>query len=179
MKQRSRKISSFLLLMCFIAPLGFTFTILKVKQWQVREQIEREILQGMDKGELVQFTFSKAEAEALDWEHEREFMYNGQSYDVVEQEEVGDSVTYYVWWDKVETKIKNQLAELVAMAMNQDADQQQNQNQLEKLLKSLHYNGGAPEEQPFISVENNLFNEYINSYTSLRWAPPVPPPLFV
>lgn len=179
MTQRSRKISSFLLLLCFVAPLGLTFSILKVKQWQVREQIERDILQGIDKGELVQFTFSKLESEELDWEHEREFMFKGQSYDVVEQEIKGDSITYYVWWDKVETKIKNQLAELVAMAMNQDTEQQQNQNQLEKLFKSVYWASSSVETERILLREQSIVAPVFETYASLQWAPPVPPPLFV
>lgn len=167
------------MLLLFVAPLGLTFSILKVKQWQVREQIKQEILLGMDKGELVQFSFSKQESDELDWEHEREFMYNGQSYDVVEKEVKGDSITYYVWWDKVETRIKTQLAELVAIAMNSDGEQQSNQNQLDKLLKSVYWKNLTLELTNEEAEGTINVGPVLQQYNSLQWAPPVPPPLYV
>lgn len=177
MTQRKRQISSILLMLCFIAPLGLTFAVLKLRQWQVREQIEHEILLGMDKGELLQLTFSKADAAELEWEHDREFMFEGQSYDVVEKEETADSITYHVWWDKIETKIKNQLAELVSIALNQDEEHQQNQNQLQDFLKTLFHSKNAEHTVEFSIVSNQDFSITVPVYTSLSWSPPVPPPI--
>lgn len=163
--------------MCFIAPMGLTYAVLKMKQWQVREQVEQQILQGVDKGELVELTFTLEESEALKWEHDREFEYKGQSYDVVEKEVHGDSITYYVWWDKIETRIKSQLAELVAKALNHDEDQQQNQDELSQLLKNLLSNPRVDIVSPTVKENLRQYSQYLPYYSSLSWAPPVPPPL--
>ena len=177
MTQRKRQISSIFLMLCFIAPIGLTYAVLKLKQWQVREQIEHEIMLGIDKGELLQLTFSKTDAADLEWEHDREFMFEGQSYDVVEKEETTDSITYHVWWDKVETKIKNQLAELVSKALNQDEKQQQNQNQLQDFFKTLFHSQSAEHPFEFSIVSNQNFWTTVSVYSSLSWSPPVPPPI--
>lgn len=153
--------------------------VLRLKQWQVREEIEQQILMGMDKGELVELTFSLEDSKKLDWEHEREFEFEGQSYDIVESEVKGDSITYFVWWDKVETKIKHQLAELVSMAMNDDEQNQENQEKIDHLFKTLYYSSDfTGEAESFISKSIKL-NFLGNRYLSLDWAPPVPPPLFI
>lgn len=177
MTQRKRQISSILLMLCFIAPIGLTFAVLKMRQWQVREQIEHEILLGIDKGELLQLTFSKTEAADLEWEHEREFMFEGQSYDVVDKEETADSITYHVWWDKIETKIKNQLAELATMALDQDQQQQQNQNQLQNFFKTLFFDGTINLAYDFPIISQKNFSDINLDYISLSWSPPVPPPI--
>lgn len=163
--------------MCFIAPIGLTYAVLKMKQWQVRDQVEQQILQGVDKGELVELTFTMEESANLKWEHDREFEYKGQSYDVVEKEVYEDSVTYYVWWDKIETRIKSQLSELVAKALNQDEDQQQNQDELNQLLKNLIHFPKVNLESPKVQDLHRQYGQLFSFYKPLSWAPPVPPPL--
>jgi len=177
MAQRSKQIKALLLLCCFIAPMGLTYAVLKLRQWKVREDVEQQILQGFDKGELLELQFTLEEAEALDWEHEGEFEYKGQSYDVVSQEVQGDNIIYYVWWDKIETQIKNQLAQLVSKALNQDEEQQENQNELIQLLKNICHNTEYSAFSNPINVEKVLFRSIEQHYSSLDWAPPVPPPI--
>lgn len=177
MIQRSREITSILLLLCFLAPLVLTFSLLKVKQWKVKAEVEQQILQGIDKGELLELTFSLEEAASLDWEHEREFEYNGQSYDVVEEVVRDGYVTYHVWWDKIETKIKNQLTQLVSRALNQDEEQQGNQDNLERLFKSVYYQNSVYNIQVTGISEPVIFHALSQGYESMEWAPPVPPPI--
>lgn len=148
-----------------------------MKQWQVREEIEQQILKGIDKGELMTFTFSKSEAAELEWEHDREFEFNGQSYDVVHQEDKVDSITYHVWWDKIESRIKSQLAELVSIALNKDEQQKQNQNQLERFLKGLYHADNTFQEPLSSEFQEVKFKVFVNDYRSLQWSPPVPPPI--
>ena len=179
MRQRSKSLVALLLLLCFTAPIGLTYAVLKWKQWQVKENIEQQILIGMDKGELLELTFSIEDSKKLDWEHEREFVFEKQSYDVVESKIEGDSITYFVWWDKVETKIKHQMAELVSLAMNHDQQNQENQNRIENFFKTLYPSGLVlfqPETTEIVSINIDFI---ALNYCSPDWAPPVPPPLFI
>ena len=177
MAQRSRQLTALLLLYCFIAPIGLTYAVLKLRQYRVREDVEHQILQGFDKGELLELKFTLAEARSLEWEHEGEFEYNGQSYDVVNQEILGDSIVYYVWWDKIETQIKNQLAQLVAQALNQDEEQQENQEELIQLLKDIYYQTHFNTLSHFDNYVKSESRSYVQYYISPDWAPPVPPPI--
>ncbi|WP_420388078.1 hypothetical protein [Roseivirga sp.] len=177
MTQRSREITAALFLLCFLAPLGLTYGLLKVKQWKVKTEVEQQILQGIDKGELLELTFSLEEAANLDWEHEREFEYQGQSYDVVDKVVKDGYVTYQVWWDKIETRIKNQLAQLVSRALSQDEQQQGNQDNLERLLKAVYYQNSENPVQVAGQSEQVRFHSFSQGYKSMEWAPPVPPPI--
>jgi len=176
MTQRSRQISILALLFCFLAPIGFTYVVLKMRQHKVKEQVKREIIKGIDKGELLELTFSLKTSESLDWEHEREFEYLGQSYDVVEKKIEGDSITYSVWWDKVETKIKNQLTLLVSKAMSNDKPQKENQQRLDHFFKSLYSSTDYWQSENLIIRAKLKSSEVFSKYMSLMMAPPVPPP---
>lgn len=165
--------------MCFLAPSALTYLILKVKQHHLREEIKLNILQGIDPGELMEFTFSFDEIQELEWEHEREFMYQGQSYDVVEKIPSAHGITYRVWWDKAETKIKTQLNALVDKALNGDPSQKENRQKLDQLFKTLYFPSSTFEEDAYFEVKSEHFSEISGVYKSLRWSPPVPPPLAV
>ncbi len=54
------------------------------------------------------------DAHRLEWEHEREFAFEGRMYDVVKLQTVGDSVFYWCWADDEETELHRRLEELFA-----------------------------------------------------------------
>ncbi|WP_305983003.1 hypothetical protein [Roseivirga thermotolerans] len=178
MATRTRQFISVALLMCFLAPLGLSYAMLKLKQWKLREDIEHQILLGVDKGELIQLTFTAEQAATLKWEHEREFEYQGQSYDVVEKEEFDGKIIYHVWWDKAETKIKYQLDRLVAMAMKHDPDQQHNQVQIERFLKGLYHSVIVSDLPIGFGFHIHEAMQAPVFYRSICWSPPVPPPIY-
>ena len=73
------------------------------------------MLAGVDRSELVLLQFSKTDTKTLlQWEHDTEFEFQGQMFDVMEVSEKGDSVTYVCWPDKEETHLNQQLAQLVS-----------------------------------------------------------------
>lgn len=166
------------LLLCLIAPVGVTFVALKVRKEQVREEVKATILAGVDRGELVLHKFLKSEVDDLvDWDHEREFKYKGQSYDVVEVENHGDSIYYYTWWDKVETKLNNQLDELVANAMADDPERRNNGEELVRLFKSLFISFHGIEGPTFFVSKIEWKPSPTEQFTPWELTPPVPPPL--
>lgn len=64
---------------------------------------------------LVELTFSVEETRTkLRWEHEREFEYKGQMYDIVEIKSAANgTITYTCWPDDEETKLNKKLGLLV------------------------------------------------------------------
>lgn len=176
--RKKRDYIAIALLLCLVAPIGVTYVALKVRKEQVREEVKATILAGVDRGELVLHKFLKSEVDDLvDWEHDREFKYQGQSYDVVEVEDHGDSVHYYTWWDKVETKLDNQLDELVANAMADDPERESNREELVQLFKSLYFSSTRVAEA-YGDVLNNEWRPSQTAFFDSRIiAPPVPPPL--
>ena len=98
----------------FIAPFYGTYLYLSLQQKVIQEAVQRKLEEGIPENELVKLTFFKKEIpKLLKWEHDKEFEYNGQMYDVVEVTDVGDSLQYLCWWDKAETATKKNKQKLL------------------------------------------------------------------
>ena len=81
--------------------------------------------------------FAKAELQNLEWEHDAEFKFNGDMYDVVHSYEVGDSVFYECWKDHEEMQLKRNLFRFVAQQYPKTPMQQNAESRIFDLLKSL------------------------------------------
>jgi hypothetical protein len=71
---------------------------------------------------LLKFSTQEA-AENLDWEHDAEFEYRGEMYDVIHATITADSATYWVWWDTEETQLNNELKLLVDQILTSASNQ--------------------------------------------------------
>lgn len=110
-----KKAVSYLLLLSFIIPFWGAFSVLLYQKNQHRIEIKQKIKAGLIPEELTLLTFSKADAETLlHWQHNKEFEFNGQMYDVVERGQSGDSLWFLSYWDHHETKIKRSLDRLIS-----------------------------------------------------------------
>ncbi len=171
-----RKIFGLVMIFCFIAPLATTYFFLKYHKKQVKREIKRKIIAGIDKEELVLLKITEKEKGLLRWEHSKEFEYRGEMYDVVECSIVGDTTYYRVWWDHKETKLNRQLQELVSTAMGKNQKKQENQNRLLSFFKSLYF-AEATDLQFYNDTKlNRKFWFRLDFYWSFSHSPPVPPP---
>ena len=170
------KCTSLFLLLCLVAPLAATFTLLHYQKRQVREAVKRQILAGVDQKELVLLKFTKKETEAhLRWEHDREFEYQGQMYDVVETIVKRDSIYYRCWWDHAETKLNKQLDELLASVLSADPQRNERQKRLFHFYQSLICSQ-PPVLAPLPPCEGKRTFHYRFSCHLIFHPPPVPPP---
>lgn len=129
-----------MLFVCLIVPFLGTYTWLQYKKHETKEMVKRQILTHVDKKELVTLTFSTAETTTeLHWEHDSEFEYKGQMYDIVETETNGDSISYICWWDLAETALNTQLHEIVEKTFGNDPQNHKNQEKLTDFYKSLYF----------------------------------------
>lgn len=178
METRYRKFWVVLLMVCFISPLCLNYAFLKLRQYKIKEQVQHKLLQEVEPSELVTLRFTAEEAkEQLDWEHSREFEYKGQMYDVVSKAVKGDTIIYTVWWDKAETKIKNELKRVLAGFLQRDMSRQPFQEQLSYFYKHLQCLSIASWhltkegiDQVFTFQMPYLYHEKVD------FSPPVPPP---
>ena len=117
-----------------------TYIWLQYQKHQLKGRVKNQLLSQIDKKELVSLTFtSKQTASVLRWEHDKEFEYKGQMYDVVEVKSNGDTTTYICWWDHHETALNLQLSELVDMGIGQDPQNHKKQEQLKDFFKSIYF----------------------------------------
>lgn len=128
-------ISLLLILGCpFLGTRGF----LLLRKHHIRSEVKERILAGVDKNELVYLAFSSRQTRTdLRWEHDREFEYRGEMYDIVQSETRNDSVFYHCIHDRAETAVNRQLETLTASAANTDPPSQNSIQQLLDFLKNL------------------------------------------
>lgn len=104
----------------------------------VKKQVKKQMIAGLDKSELVLLCFSKHDAQTLlRWEHDKEFEFRGQMFDVVETREQGDFIFYHCWLDHAETHLNKQLAQLVSGLWESHPSKREAQKRLMDFLDLL------------------------------------------
>ncbi len=107
------KIISISLLLLMTLPGTLILTVLHFRREIVKSEVKTKLENGIEEERLLVLKFSRNEIEQeLRWEHEREFEYRGEMYDIVSSEVKGDSTIYTVWLDQEETAIKKKMKEV-------------------------------------------------------------------
>ncbi len=171
------RIFGILLIFCFVAPVATTYIIVKYQKKQVKREVKRKMIAGMDKEELVLMKFTDKEKQTqLHWKHSKEFEYKGEMYDVVETKINGDTTYYWLWWDNEETKLEKQLNQLVSFAMGKDPKKTENQKRLHNFFKSLFISYYEMKARHFFFEFINIFKNKETFYLSFFTSPIEPPP---
>lgn len=163
-------------LFILFVPIIGSYGWLCYKEYQIERKVEAQIKEDIEEERLVILKFTLKQTQTLlRWEHAMEFEYQGQMYDVIESQTVGDSIYYKCWWDVEETKVKQQLAELKQQSPYRDAEKQKVQQQLAQFFKSLFIQQYHPLLACF-SFYQTIKAARTNHYRSLCFQPPFPPP---
>lgn len=154
-----------------------TYVFVHYQRMQLRSEIKHKIIDGIDKKELVFFKFSNSEKSNLEWEHAKEFEYQGEFYDVVESKTNGDSTFYWCWWDFEETELNRKCLELVTLSLGNSPQKQENQSRLFNFFESLYCNEFEDTQILFMDTDTKMgAHQLANFYKSLSHTPPFPPP---
>jgi hypothetical protein len=125
---------------------------------------------------IVFFKFSKEETNTLlQWEHDKEFEYRQEMYDVIESFTDGDSIVYKCIKDIKETDLKKKLSELYGGIPQQSEKQSAGSRLLKHFFSHLFF------EEFDQSICMLITKEYENisspdKASVLFLSPPVPPP---
>lgn len=170
------KVSGIFLLISLAAPLATSYTFYYLQKWVIRKEVKTKILAGMPKDSLVCLKLGKVEARlALDWEHDKEFTYQDQKYDVIETIDLGDSIAYWCWWDHKETHLSRRLDKLLELANSSNPYQQKSQKRLVQFFNSLYCT-----ELPYYTTNQPIYQSTLVMMDSLFtcWSskPLTPPP---
>lgn len=126
-----RKLPGILLLFCLAAPLIGTYAGLRLEKYRIKKEVKKRLLAGLPDSELVFFKFSKDGSNTLlRWEHAEEFEYRGEMYDVVRQSVGNDTVLFWCWHDRAETRINRDLRQLIAKFQANDPGRHENERRL-------------------------------------------------
>ncbi len=165
-----------LIILCIFLCLPFlaVHTVLTLKKQTIRREFKHEIIKTLSKSDLVLIALSRADAEKqLKWEHEKEFEYRGQMFDIVDSELTLDSVKYWCWLDHDETHL-NKMLEKLSAETSQD-HKKQSANQLLTFIKSFHFIAQLELKNSLEMISPLCFSK-VTILISHKSQPPSPPP---
>lgn len=162
---------------CLVAPITTTFFVLQYQRRQIKTAVEEKVIAGIDPKELVLLKLTEAEKLAeLSWEETQEFEYQGEMYDVVKTNTVGDTTYYWVWRDYEETVLNKQLEKLASFALDHNPIDAEDKERWSKFLET-RYLPGAKEK--WVAIFRELKHQYYFKQLFFRLvflSPPIPPP---
>lgn len=168
-----------LLMSCLIVPIVTTYVYFQVQKKQVKKEIKRKMIAGIDRDELILLKFTAADMQrSLKWEHAKEFEYKDQMYDIVVKEIKGDTTFFWCWLDHEETILNKELRRLVSLVLGGDTKRHENQNHLEDFFKKLYCHSSEKECIAIINSTKNCFL-FFNQVVKSDSTPPTPPPQLV
>jgi hypothetical protein len=166
------------MLLCVImATPMLAYLWLHIQKTLARYSVRELLRESPVKNELVLLKFTSSESETkLKWEHSREFEYDHQMYDVVETKVIGDTIYYWCWWDRRETRLNQQLSDWAGKVFHTDPQNREKHCWLLSYFKSLYFiENFYPHLLPPESWRLR-YNDYCYLYDSTAIQPPAPPP---
>ncbi|MBL0316308.1 MAG: hypothetical protein IPP69_11190 [Flavobacteriales bacterium] len=134
----------------------------------LKRKFERQLKAGIPDDQLIVFKFSPSEESQLNWKHEREFIYNGEYYDVVSVQLVEGQKVIRCISDHAEHEIE-ELAEDLAGRSDQNVTKEPF---LLKYIPGLAYTQMVSAKEGFVG--NTIHHVHCNDQFTLRFFPQPP-----
>lgn len=148
---------------------------LKWQEEELEEKLEERIEQQVENQTLL--VFSIEGLQQLYWEHEKEFQYKGEMYDVIDRYVRGDSVYLLCFHDREESHLKKQLYNYLARQQDKNPAQKQTESRifafLSKLVPSYLIRGKFSSEQVYQQLPEGQMSFF---YRRENCGPSPPPP---
>lgn len=170
-------LTALLLLLSLLAPTLALYSWLQGKKFVHREEVSEWMEEDLPESELTLLVFSRSEARSLlRWEHDREFEYRGQMYDLSKSEAKGDSLYYWVWPDHAETALNKALAQVATGGRDLPGLPGGQAASLQQFFKTIyfHFSRPATSFEPVPLSESLSGNVFLP--TGIAQIPPIPPP---
>jgi hypothetical protein len=172
-----RKTFIILLLSCLLLPFTGTYLFYHFKEIQIKEKVNLLIKNNIEEKDIITLRFSDEEIKTrLKWKHSREFIFEGQMYDIVDQGVEGNITWYRCYRDHKETRLYKEKEKLIARALGNDPFQKKQTERIKQLFKtvfqneSFSWNINLP--NPSV-IHYSLFTIHYSLFLS---SPPTPPP---
>jgi hypothetical protein len=144
---------------------------------QIRHEVRTEIKADLTRSELDLLVFHKENLHsAVKWKHDKEFELNGEMFDIIYEDHIGDSVYYYCWPDHEESAINKRMDRLITHLLHgsqQSKDRQKNIRHFfnHLFLTETQTNIICPLKNPPTALNKESFDTLQN-----RQKPQTPPP---
>ena len=157
-------------------PFWFLPGFLLIQKEQVRYAVKEQMKHQLPEENFQTLRFSTEEAEqVLEWEHAKEFKYQGAMYDVVEQTATQDSIVFKVWKDDDETAINRQIDAVVTSLFSQP-DPAQQAHLLSYIKTMIHYQAQWTVKPQSGSYRKKTSGLYTFNYSDPELTSATPPP---
>ncbi len=155
-------------------PFGLVTTLLQLEKASIRRVVKHQLMESENDRDFVLLTIANQDLNTLlEWEHEREFEYLGEMYDVVRSETRTDSTYFVLWWDHDETEINKKLARLVKSKQASDSPNPVAKKLVDFEIVSLSEDISEETLHVPSVIQNDCYREsFLQIYLSL----PDPPP---
>ena len=166
------------LLFVLTLPFWLTPGFLYIQKEQIKYKLKEKLKQQLTYKDFETLRFSRKQAkENLEWEHDSEFEYNGYMYDVIRKTVSQDSVSFVVWKDDDETKINQELDNVLQTLYSQPDPI--HQGHFISFIKTLIYQ----ESNEFLTFQWGSFSSEKNGFYHFLYSDPEiaiasPPPQF-
>jgi len=143
-----KKLAAIGLFGAMLLPFWGAFSLLKFEQCVHRKSVKRAFLNALPPVSLTRIAVLSTDKDVvLKWEHSREFEWNRDMYDIVNQNIEGDSTIYHCWKDHQDTALNNRLEGVIKLAWQGRDQNQENPPELEFLKRVFR-------SPPFAIAEN-------------------------
>jgi hypothetical protein len=170
-----KKIIAIVGLFVFLFDVAGIFFVYKTKQILIRQQIEEQIKNGINKNELIKIIVNPENAYKVEWQNKNEFRIDGISYDIVSKNNFGEKTTiYYCINDKQETILFSRLLKMKRRKDSKNHDGT-TASKFFKLLQNMDY---VVHKEPLTNNFSKLLsntnggNHYISPLLSILSPPP-------
>lgn len=152
--------------------------IFKVQQFALRSEIKQQIKAGIPDHDLVRIAIANAwqteNNDRIEWEHGKEFRFDGQWYDVVKSEAKQDSTVYLCIHDAKENQLFARLDAMTLNALSEPDTEEKRTTYTFVLISKYHTNSTADSlNVNELSMEWTSHNFSVEAHHSMV---PTPPP---
>lgn len=146
----------------------------------VKKEVKQNIIAGINKSELQILQFHHQEVEQkVEWEHSKEFEFEGKMYDVVEKEIINDSIRFFCWLDEEETELNRRLKSLLTDVYQKDVPLKLKNDLVLDFYKSLFFHQTDLVVFYLRFKSTRIKSYYTNNYFFQYQNTEIHPPIFV
>lgn len=150
--------------------------LLHLQKRQIRKEVKTKLLAATSSDELVHLFVPKNQIQSvLIWEHDHEFEYQGEMYDVVETIEHKEAIEYVCWWDHEETAINKKLQALVALYKGKHPTEKEKEARVLCFFKAFFFESAISKKELSNSVIAPIYKADEDLLYFLQKPPSAPP----
>ncbi len=170
-------IFSSILFFSLVTPFCIIFLWYQGQLLSASTQAHAYIQQDRDVMESVWLKFSIEEAGlVLKWEHDKEFFFRGEMFDVIESCTAGDSVSYHCYADKNETYLKKEFRDFVYSFFSHKQQNNKQKQYSKDFFKSICFHEDVEAIRSLYYKKENVSTSCYCGIANFVLSPLVPPP---